>query len=499
MLTEAEIKRFISDDISSEKKRMAAVGQNYYEAKHDILNYRLFYWNDENDLVEDTMRSNIKISHPFFTEISDQFTAYMLSFEDKPIMAIESADGLQEHLDRYFDEAFWSEISDLISGAYNKGFEYLYGYQSKDGEKDRLKFKCADSMGVVEVREKDTDDGCKYIIYWYIDRIEKGRKQIRRVQVWSESGVSFYVQAGTSGKVTKDTSEKLNPRPHVVYTDPDTGKKMAYQFGYIPFWRLDNNKKQFSGLKPIKALIDDYDLHACSLSNNLKDFDTPLHVIRGFEGNDLSKLQLNLKTKKVVGVDADGGVEVKTVDIPYEARKVKMELDEKNIYRFGMGLNTSDLKDTSATTNMLIKAAYSLMDLKAQMFDKRLRPFLMEIIKVVLNEINEQNGTDYQPSDVEIKFNRSIMTNDTENIQNEKIKAETKQIEITTINNVAALIGDEKALQLICEQLDIDFDEVKKVLDDLKEEKNLKDAQTVLEGVVTDEQQAEAGSGTIPE
>lgn len=36
----------------------------------------------------------------------------------------------------------------------------------------------------------------------------------------------------------------------------------------------------------------------------------------------------------------------------YQARQAKLELDEKNIYRFGMGLNTVGLKDTSATTNM---------------------------------------------------------------------------------------------------------------------------------------------------
>ena len=71
MLTEAEIKRFIDNDSSSEKKKFAEVGQRYYEANHDILKSRLFYYNADGNLVEDTTRSNIKISHPFFTELSD--------------------------------------------------------------------------------------------------------------------------------------------------------------------------------------------------------------------------------------------------------------------------------------------------------------------------------------------------------------------------------------------------------------------------------------------
>ena len=63
-------------------------------------------------------------------------------------------------------------------------------------------------------------------------------------------------------------------------------------------------------------------------------------------------------------------MDVKTVDVPYQARQAKLDLDEKNIYRFGMGLNTAGLKDTSATTNIAIKAAYSLLDLKAKKIEK---------------------------------------------------------------------------------------------------------------------------------
>ena len=92
-LSVAEIKRFIQDDIASTKKRLAAVGQRYYEAEHDILKYRMFYWNADGNLVEDTTRSNIRICHPFFTELSDQHTAHLLSFKKNPIRAKENAEG----------------------------------------------------------------------------------------------------------------------------------------------------------------------------------------------------------------------------------------------------------------------------------------------------------------------------------------------------------------------------------------------------------------------
>ena len=493
-LSIAEIKRFISDDITSEKKRLAAVGQRYYEAEHDILKCRLFYYNADGNLVEDTTRSNIKICHPFFTELTDQLASYMMSFKENPIQAKENVEGLQDYLDEYFNEEFWAEISELITGAYSKGFEYLYAYKNAA---NKLSFQCADSMGVVEIREKDTDDGCKYIIYWYVDRIDKGRKVVRRIQVWSEKDTTYYVQAGTNGKIVLDDSVGVNPRPHVVYTDEKTRKKMGYGLGFIPFWRLDNCKKQFSGLKPVKSLIDDYDRMQCGLSNNLADFDTPLHVVAGFQGDNLDELQQNLKTKKIVGVDSEGSVHTETVEIPYQARKVKADEDEKNIYRAGFGLNMLGLKDTAATTNMAIKAAYSLLDMKADKMQKRLSALLNSVVKCVLEEINKEYKKDFQRSDVKFVFTRETMTNETENIQNEKIKAETQQIQVNTILNVAANVGDDQTLKAICEVMDWDYKELQGEVEKLKEEQNTADARAMLEGVVTNEFQTETGSATV--
>lgn len=483
-LTTAQIKHLIDADCASVKKQKAAEGQRYYEAKHDILNYRIFYFNKDDKLVEDTYRTNTKICHPFFTELSDQLVAHMLSFEKNPIRAKEKVDGLQDHLDSYFDEDFWAEIAELIGGTYNKGFEYIYA--TKNAE-NRLKFECADSMGVVEVREHEVDDKSQCIIYWYIDRLTDKNETVKKIQVWTESDVTLYEQIG-SGEIVIDKDVEFNPRPHVIYTDKDTGEKSGKPLGFIPFFRLDLNRKQKSGLVPIKELIDDYDMMQCGLSNNLADFDTPLHVVKGYNGENLDKLQINLKTKKIVGVDEDGGIDVHTVDVPYQARQAKAADDEKNIYRFGMGLNMSGLKDTTATTNLAIKAAYALLDMKSDRLEIRLKRLLRkDIIRIVLDEINAENDTDYQQKDVEIIFERSTLTNEKENADIEKVKADTEQVKTTTILNVAASIGEEQTLKAICEVLDLDYEEVKGQIEKMKEEADLQAAKTALDSVVPDD------------
>lgn len=465
MLTEQEIRYFISDDAGSQRKRKAREAQRYYEGEHDILNYRMFYYNSDGELVEDTTRSNIKISHPFFTELVDQQVQYMLSGDDSFVRS--DVEGLQSKLDEYFDEDFKAELTDLLTGTITKGFDYLFAYQN---EHDRLAFQYADSLGVIEVRAKDTDDNCNYVIYWYIDRMAKNNKVIKRIQVWDDEKTTYYVQ-NDEGGIDLDDNVDINPRPHVIY---ERDNSLYYKpFGFIPFFRLDNNKKQISNLKAIKGIIDDYDIMSCGLSNNLADFDHPLHVVRGFEGDNLDELSQNLKTKKTIGVDSEGGVEVHTVDIPYQARLTKMEQDEKNIYRFGMGFNSAQIGDGNIT-NIVIKSRYALLDLKCNKLEIKLKQFLKKIVKVVIDEINKKNNSAYKVEDVWFDFKREVMTNASDNAQIYKTEAETKQIEINTILGLHGVIDDKNVIKSICDVLELDYEEVKNNIPDEFEDDPLK-------------------------
>lgn len=314
--------------------------------------------------------------------------------------------------------------------------------------------------------------------------------------MWDEKYVWFYVRE-ENGKLQLDDSEAINPRPHIVKEDKNGEQYDGGGYGTIPFFRLDNNRKQVSDLKTIKALIDDYDLMACGLSNNLQDASDYLVVISGFQGSNLDELMQNVKTKKHIGVGEGGDVEYKTVDIPYEARKVKLELDEKNIYRFGMGFNSAQMGDGNIT-NIVIKSRYALLDLKCNKIEIKLRQFMRKLLKLVLSEINEIQGTDYQQKDVYFDFEREVMTNAQDNAQIEKIDAERRQIEINTLLSLAAQIGDQLLIEAICDVLDLDYELIKgKLPKDEAESAN--EAQRVLDGVVTDEQIPEGSNSNTTE
>ncbi len=491
MLTVNEIKTFIDNDRSSIKKKLAETGLRYYEADHDIKNYRIFFIDADGQIQEDKTKSNIKISHPFFTELVDQEVQYMLSGKDGFVLSDDPA--LQAELDAYFNdnEDFVSELYEVLTGCVSKGFEYMYAYKNTDG---KTAFQCADSMGVVEVRAKETDDGCEYVIFWYVDRIGKDNKKITRIQVWDDKQTFFYCQEG-DGKIIPDASVELNPRPHTIWKEKDG---TYYEgFGFIPFFRLDNCKKQFSGLKPIKHLIDDYDLMSCGLSNNIQDTNEALYVVKGFQGDNLDELMLNVKTKKHIGVDEDGDVEIRTIDIPYQARQTKLDLDEKNIYRFGMGFNSAQLGDGNIT-NIVIKSRYALLDLKCNKLEIRLKQFMRKLLKVVLAEINDMNGTDYQMKDVYFNFEREVMTNAADNAQIELADAQKQQVQITTLLNLATYLDEETLMQNICDVLDIDYEEIKDKLPK-QEAHDPYAAQTALDAVQPEDEPADVPGGDVIE
>lgn len=447
MLSIEEIKKFINEDQITNKKQQARTGLRYYNGEHDIKNYRVFYFDEEGNPQEDKTKSNIKISHPFFKELCEQCTSYMLSGNNDFVKS--DIPELQNLLNEYIDDDFKAELSELLTYTKVEGFSYLYRYINEDF---RSAFKFADGLHVIECDKKYTSDNKDYIIYTYFYKKDKD-KNIYKIEVWDEQFKYNYLM--TDNKITKDENYKI---PHITYEED--GQTYYEVLGQIPFIRMDNNRYQTSDLNIIKNLIDDYDLMSCGLSNNLQDMAEGIYVVKGFEGSDLSELTQSIRVKKQIGVGEKGDLDIKTINVPYQARLTKLELDEKNIYRFGMGFNSNQLGDGNVT-NVVIKSRYALLDLKCNALEKQLRKLMKKILKIIVDEINEKNKTNYSLKDTYMIFERKVITNELDNAQIDQIKAQTKQIELTSLLNIATKLDDETIIENICQVLEIDYEEIK--------------------------------------
>ncbi|MDK0890331.1 phage portal protein [Clostridium perfringens] len=449
----------ISKDRVSSIKAKAKEGIAYYKGEHEILNYRLFYYDSNGMLKEDKYRSNIQIPHQFHTELVDQKVQYLLS---NPIEVITEDQALQDYLKEYINEDFQEVLQNAIEGASNKGLEYVYAYVDSS---NKISFQVADSLNVIPVYDELNNYALKCIVRYYDTKIQDKDKQvtITKAEVWTDKDVTYYVKDGDSKDFKLDDSIKPNPRPHITLED----EKAFYDgggLGYIPFFKLQNNKYEKTDLEPIKALIDDYDLMACSLSNNLQDFQEAIYVVKGYPGDNLDELTTNLKTKKTIGVDETGGLDVKTIDIPIAARESKIKLDKESIYKFGMGFDSSQIGDGNIT-NVVIKSRYALLDLKCNKAEIRLRKLIRQLLKVIVEDINKRFNKAYNFMDIDINIVRETMVNENDVANNEKIEAEKQGQLIDNILTAATRLDDDTVLKCLCNILELDYEEVKEKLE----------------------------------
>lgn len=449
------VQQVVNSDRGCVAKRQMQTGVDYYNYKHEILNYRLFWVDNEGVVHEETNRSNIKIVHPYFTELTDQQVQYLLS---NPVEFKSETEGLETYLQEYIDEDFQLMLQEALEGAVCKGYEFVY---VKKTDK-RVEFNVADSLKCVEIYDNELNR-IAIVRYYDVDVYKDGRTiRVTKAELWNDQETWYFMVNPETRNYELDSHEEINPRPHQILKD-DAGKLYGKGYGFIPFLRLDNNKAKISGLAPVKALIDDYDLMACALSNNLQDFDQPFIAVRGYNCDDLKGLLNNLKARGTVGTGEDGGLDIHTVDIPVEARKAKLNVDREAIYKFGMGFDSSQVGDGNIT-NVVIQSRYSLLDLKCNKAEVRLRKLIKSMLKIIIDDINERNSKNYSVNDVEIVITRDTTVNEKELVEQEKLKADTQQVLISNLVLAANRIDDETVLKRMCDILEIDYEEVNKSL-----------------------------------
>ena len=451
MLTTSEILAAINNEFNSKKYQLAKKGLRYYEGDHDILDYKIYYIDQDGMAVEDNTKSNIKISHAYLTELINQKVSYFHNI--KKDFVFSDIPELQAALKERFDDEFFAELVDVLKYGSAEGWSYLYRYLDEEG---KSRFNFAEGLGVCEIPSHIASDEMAHIIYCYVEKI-KDNKKLEAVLDYTNESVTYYKKTGNS--LMLDDRYKINPRP-LILSQPDENGAIYYdQFKRIPFYRFSNNKKEFSDLKPIKGLIDDADMMACSLSNNLQDLSEGIYMVKNYQGTNAEEFIQNVKAKKYVGVGADGDFDVKTFDIPYDARKVKLEIDKEGIYKFGQGFDSSKVGDGNLT-NVVIKSRYSELDMKVNDLEIQVRKFLKPIIKDVIDEINKELKTNYKYSDVYVEFERATIINEQETVQNNLTKAQQRQIDINNILSLNSILPEEEIRKEICRILELNYEDI---------------------------------------
>lgn len=184
-------------------------------------------------------------------------------------------------------------------------------------------------------------------------------------------------------------------------------------YSSLPLVPLYANDEHTSELTPsIKAKIDLYDRITSDFGDNLERANDVYWVLNNFGGStnealrviqEIQEIKLAMSVKSDDGTGASSA-QPHTIEVPYTARQVALDLLEKALYQDAMALSMTELTGGSLT-NVAIQTAMTNLNLKCDHYEWQCFAFVQQVLHLM--------GVDTE----EIAFQRQEIVNRSETVQ----------------------------------------------------------------------------------
>lgn len=224
------------------------------------------------------------------------------------------------------------------------------------------------------------------------------------------------------------TLRKLEPFNKFNYYDAGTKEwkpTNVYKHGFnrVPFIAFKNNALMTSDLDPVKEMIDAYDEVLTQFMDDLADFQEAVWVLSGYGSEPADDFLERLKTHKLIKLESGypdpaikPDLETITMEIPYDARKVGLETTRKGSFEMGMGIDqTPDV--LSYTSGEALKYRYGLLELRTALSQTECE----NAFNIFIREIAKYLGHEIVAYDIEQRWTRNKVDNDTELMNNARL------------------------------------------------------------------------------
>ena len=391
---EAFIINAITEFKCSDRFTRAIDAQSYYRGVNTTINNRTPMRYGKNGLTRDYTKTNNKISNGFFPKIIKQEVGYLLG------NGLTTDDKIKKGLGKKFD----SKLMTVGTYACVDSIGWAYCFINSKGQFDIQMWRGTEAFPLYDER---TGSIMAVIRFWQLQE----DKPIY-VELYEEDGKTEYKSNSQSASIVN--LEVTKPKaPYIIKkTKTILGEEVAEEnFSVLPVFPLfanDIEESEFSN--SLKTNIDLYDIILSDFGNNLEDNRDVYWVLKNYNGQDIEAFHRDFKEYKALKVEDDGDATPHTLEVPYQAREVALEIIRKEIYADAMALDTSVLSGGSLT-NVAIKANMQDLDLKTDGFEACVTDFVDNIINLYLEYSN--SNIDYK-----IEFIRRSLINDTEIVDN---------------------------------------------------------------------------------
>ena len=244
---------------------------------------------------------------------------------------------------------------------------------------------------------------------------------IEKVEVYDLDGVhKFILDRGTL--IPDLANEGESDCYHVTMTDA-TGKIQGFNWSRIPLIPLKCNENETPLLKRVKSLQDGINVMLSDFENNMQeDARNTILVLKNYDGTNLGEFRKNLATYGAVKIrydeSAKGGVETLEITVNAENYKAILEIFKKALIENAMGYDAKDDRLSGNPNQMNIQSMYSDIDIDANDTETEYQAAFEEILWFVNAHLANIGKGDYEGEDVTIIFNRDILMNESEVIDN---------------------------------------------------------------------------------
>lgn len=412
MTLEQIIKLEIDEWMSSQERQWMLTGQRYYEGDTDILGRKRLIVGENGQLVEAENLADNKLVHNFVRKLVDQKVGYLLSL---PFAVQTNNEQYQKLLNEIFDKSFMRTFKNLGKEAINKGKAWLHVYYNENGE---LSFKKIPSEEIIPLwRDSAHTDLDAVIRVYEVETFEgKEKKIVTKVEFWNREGIRRYILDDNLLIPDVEAGEFV---PHVTVINSD-GTEQGFNWEKVPFICFKYNDEEIPLVKFVKSLVDDYDKQTSDNSNNLEDLPNSIYVIKNYDGTDLGEFRRNLSVFRAVKVTDEGGVDTISLNIDTEAFRTHIEQLRKDIYEFGRGVDTQTERFGAERSGVALKFLYADLDMDANIIETEFQSSFEQLLWFINQHIYNTTGQDYSDEVVDIIFNRDIIINEADVIQNAK-------------------------------------------------------------------------------
>ena len=435
------LNKFIGNDINSPNKNFMIESEKYFKVNNTNIDERkkmmmLFDKNENPYLKQDFSKANNKVKHAYLQELINQCTNYLvgkpIKIDYKENVKIKDRKLVDEKL--FKDNNFLEFIQKIVTHVQLYGVAYMRIVLDIN---NNIKFISYDPKEMI-MFYNEYDDPTLAIRYYTKQELKDNEiKKIKYAEVFNKTKKITWVQE--KGKWEKVNQEFVYA-DKIVYTDEHDNvikeNVLSKDINIFPIIEWKFNDLAIPTLANIKDFIDLQDTNLSDLANNVEDIQDAIWILENYNGQNLQEFMEDLKVRKAIKVGNGGSVNSKTIEIPIEARNKLYELCEKNIYKFGFGINFSERDNLGNVSGVGLKWSYAPLEQKSNSIENNGQDALNNFFNILFNLLNINNNS----NDVEFSFDRTMIINEQE--KTSTVMSATSQLSRKTILTNLPMVKD---------------------------------------------------------